>query len=236
MGEGNYEPGTVRIFDAVLREGDQVVIAGAHQGYFAVHCADLVGETGKVFAFEPEPTNREILTKATEGLHNVEVFPYALGDRNMDEVAFYINADNDGGHALWDVSKHPANEKTRESRQVIKAEIRTIDSLFADRDMSRLKLLMLDAEGAEFAILKGAVNTITDYAVPYAICEINPGALEQCQTSQIALRNFMAIYGYRDYLMHDGGVTEAVPGDIRLQDKTGREYVFNMFFTRNGAV
>ena len=47
----NYEPETLRIFDAVLKEGDSVIIAGAHQGFFVLYLAALVGKTGKVYAF-----------------------------------------------------------------------------------------------------------------------------------------------------------------------------------------
>ena len=230
MGQGDYEPGTVRIFDQVLEKGDSVIIAGAHQGYFARHCASLAGE---VFAFEPEPTNREILTKAVEGL-NVEVFPFALGDRNA-EAKFYINSDNDGGHALWDVSKHAYNIKTQQERQAIKVEIKTIDSI--DLDFSNLKLLMLDAEGAEHSILKGAINTIVDYDVPYIICEINNYALKQCQTSQMALRSYLSIYGFQGYIVNDNDVTEAERGELSLTiPGIDMDIVFNMFFSKRGKV
>jgi FkbM family methyltransferase len=233
VGEGNYEPGTVRIFDAVLKEGNQVVIAGAHQGYFAVHCAGLVGDTGKVLAFEPEPTNRGILTKATEGLRNVEVFPYALGDRAAN-AQFYINADNDGGHALWDVGIHTLNEKTRANPQVINVEVKTVDELFPD-GISRLKLMMLDAEGSELAIIKGAINTIVDVRCPYIITEINNTALKQCGTSQETLRGYLSMYGYTGYVMSDTEVVEA--GKARLRAMVGdSEVVFNMLFSMCGAV
>ncbi len=237
MEERNYEPETVRIFNEVLKDGDQVIIAGAHQGGFAYHCSKLVGEKGKVLAFEPEPENNKILSKTVEGLNNVEVFPFALGDRNLEEVAFYINSDNDGGHALWDVSQHPFNVKTKQDKQVIKVKIKTIDDLFADRDMSSLKLLMLDAEGSEHCILKGAINTIVDNDVPYVICEIgNEVAMTGCQTSEMALRNYMSVYGFSEYLMLPDKVKKINKSPIVKKDSNDKGYTFNMFFSRRGEV
>ena len=113
----NYEPETTRIFDAVLKEGDSVIIAGAHQGYFVSYMANLVGKSGRVFAFEPEPKNFGILSETVKGLDNVEIFNFAIGDKKA-KANFYVNSDNDGGHALWDVSTHPSNEKTRANPQV----------------------------------------------------------------------------------------------------------------------
>src|SRR5690606_10064538 len=94
-----YEPETIRVMNAVLEEGDSVLIAGAHQGYFAEHCLNL---GCKVYAFEPEVTNFSILESKVKG-RNVELFNVALGDRKASAI-LYVNTDNDGGHALWDIS------------------------------------------------------------------------------------------------------------------------------------
>ena len=232
IGDG-YEPETVRVFNALLKEGDEVLVCGAHQGYFVNLCSDLVGSTGRVFGYEPEPKNFSLLSEACEGLRNVDIFNFALGHKTVT-APFFINSDNDGGHALWDVSKHPYNVKSQRDRIAIKTQVHTIDELFADRDMSKLKLLMLDAEGSEHAIIKGGINTITDVA-PYIICEINDPALEQCGTSQIGLRSYLSMYGYTGYWMD---VDKCV--DIGTEDWVvkvdGDPVVFNVLFSRRGKV
>ncbi len=197
-----HEPGTVRIIHKVLTTGDYALIAGAHRGFFASIMAAIVGPTGKVFAFEPEEDNYKSLVEATKDFGNVETFNLALGNKETT-APFYINADNDGGHALWDVSRHILNVKTREQRKVLSIEVKTIDGLLGERDMSRLKLMILDAEGAEHAILKGAMNTIVDNDIPYIVCEINDSAMECCNTSQMGLRGFMSLYGYTPYLIEE---------------------------------
>lgn len=231
----NYEPETTRIFDAVLKEGDAVIIAGAHQGYFVSYMANLVGKTGRVFAFEPEPNNFGILSETVKGLDNVEIFNFAIGDKKA-KANFYVNSDNDGGHALWDVSTHPLNEKTRANPQVLSVEVNTIDELYPD-GIPNLKLMMLDAEGAEPAIIKGAINTIVDSECPYIIAEINNGALKQCNTSQGTLRSYLSMYGFKGYMMNVDEVIEVGDNSVKAVVKdTDQEVVFNMLFSRRGKV
>ncbi len=231
----NYEPETTRIFDAVLKEGDSVIIAGAHQGYFVSYMANLVGKSGRVFAFEPEPKNFGILSETVKGLDNVEIFNFAIGDKKA-KANFYVNSDNDGGHALWDVSTHPSNEKTRANPQVLSIEVNTVDELYPD-GIPNLKLMMLDAEGAEPAIIKGAINTIVDSECPYIIAEINNGALKQCNTSQGTLRSYLSMYGFKGYMMNVDEVIEVGDNSVKAVVKdTDQEVVFNMLFSRRGKV
>ena len=231
-----YEPETIRIFDKILENGDQVLIAGAHQGCFAVYCSCLIGTSGKIFAFEPEPDNRNILIDTTKHLDNVAVFPFALGDRETT-AKFYINSDNDGGHALWDVSLNPINYKTQENKQVISTEVKTIDDFLENEDLNRLKVLMLDAEGSEHAILRGGINTIVDNDVPFIICEINNFALKQCMTSQISLRNYLSMYGFTGYVMNEDSLVDCIKDEVKaFIPDTEQEVVFNMLFSRRGKI
>lgn len=230
-----YEPETTRIFDAVLKEGDSVIIAGAHQGYFVSYMANLVGAAGRVFAFEPEPNNFGILSETVKGLDNVEIFNFAIGDKKA-KANFYVNSDNDGGHALWDVSTHPSNEKTRANPKVLSIEVNTVDDLYPD-GIPNLKLMMLDAEGAEPAIIKGAINTIVDSECPYIITEINNGAMKQCNTSQGTLRSYLSMYGFKGYMMNVDEVIEVGDNSVKAVVKdTDQEVVFNMLFSRRGKV
>jgi FkbM family methyltransferase len=231
----NYEPETLRIFDAVLKEGDSVIIAGAHQGFFVLYLAALVGKTGKVYAFEPEKKNFEILSEKVKGIENVEIHNFALGEREAS-AKFYFNSDNDGGHALWDVSKNPHNTKSQENPLIENVEVKTIDSLFPD-GIENLKLLMLDAEGSEHSIIKGGINTIADSETPYIICEINNFALRQCMTSQLSLRSYLSMYGFKPYVMNEDKVVDVGNGEAKaFIPDTEQEIVFNMLFSRNGKV
>jgi FkbM family methyltransferase len=226
-----YEPETQRIFRKVLKERDQCIIAGAHQGFFTVLAASLVGPSGKVFAFEPEMDNFMMLMTNTENFDNIWCFNYALGDKNR-KAPFYVNADNDGGHALWDVRKFASNVKTIANPESYQIEVKRLDDVMEDKNLERLKLCLFDVEGAEHSLLKGAINTIVDNTVPYIVCEINNPALEICGTSQKELRSYMEMYGYKMYLLEQGGTIEVSNiKDLSLKHEE-QEVVFNVLFSR----
>lgn len=52
---GVYEPDVVAAMRAYVKQGMTAVDCGAHIGYFTLLLVKLVGETGKIYAFEPLP-------------------------------------------------------------------------------------------------------------------------------------------------------------------------------------
>jgi FkbM family methyltransferase len=238
-----YEPGTTKLFHDYLKLGDSCVIAGAHQGYFTSLAASIVGPQGRVYAFEPEPNNFALLKTNTAQFDNVRLYNFALGDRETT-APFFFNSDNDGGHALWDVRLMSGHPMTIENPISFPVEIKRLDDVLEDEDVKRLKLMLFDVEGAEHSLLKGAINTIVDHKVPYIITEINNGALENCQTSQMALRSYMSLYGYKPYFINEDNLAlipaneevnlyMAAGGTTVLAVKTNEDdiqVVFNILF------
>ena len=52
---GFWEANLTNFFINFLKEGDVFIDIGAHVGYYSVLASDLVGASGKVYAFEPTP-------------------------------------------------------------------------------------------------------------------------------------------------------------------------------------
>ena len=49
-----YEQGTSKLFLELLEKGDAFIDISAHVGYFSLFSASTVGESDRVFSFEPE--------------------------------------------------------------------------------------------------------------------------------------------------------------------------------------
>lgn len=58
---GVYEPFETELVQKEIKRGDVVLDIGANIGYWTLIFAKLVGEEGRVFAFEPDPTNFALL-------------------------------------------------------------------------------------------------------------------------------------------------------------------------------
>src|SRR2546426_5233280 len=83
IGSGLYELKTVRLVCSVLKPGMTFVDVGAHIGWYTMVAARAVGRMGHVYAFEPEPTNFELLQKNVvgNGYHgHVTLTPKAISD------------------------------------------------------------------------------------------------------------------------------------------------------------
>ena len=63
---GVWEPNETKWLVRSVRPGDIVVDICANIGYETTRAAALVGETGRVYAFEPDPLNFEILQRNVE--------------------------------------------------------------------------------------------------------------------------------------------------------------------------
>lgn len=226
-----YEPEVSYFFTNVLQPGDTVVDIGAHIGYFSVLGGRIVGETGKVFAFEPEPGNYRRLRDhlAQNGLRHVQSFNVALGS-SPGTAEMYFNSDNDGGHAFWDVAEHQLCERTREEGKRLTAEVVVLDHVLAGLLPGQgPRLIKIDAEGMEYEILKGGLRTILAHEVPFIICEVNRFALERMGTNEMQLRGFMRLIGYQVSLMkQDGSGLQPLGDDETFQS----ENVFNILFHR----
>jgi FkbM family methyltransferase len=198
-----YKSGLANFLASVLRVNDCFIDIGAHIGYFSLLGATLVGCTGQVFAFEPEEQNYRYLLEniALNNFDNIRVSHAALGLETKTSKIF-INSDNDAGHALWKVGRHPDYSKSRMHCITRDVHVASLDSLLQGIHVSNLRLIHIDTCGAELDIIQGAVRTIEDNKVPYVVCGINRFGLQQMGTSEQELRQFMSYMGYETYCIY----------------------------------
>ncbi len=150
---GEYCQGEADLFDQIIRPGHIVIEAGANIGAHTVHLAQLAGESGQVWAFEPQRLVFQLLAGniALNSLTNVHCLPNCLGDtdgQTLNVPVLDVNVVNNwGGLEL-------GSWKTGEPVQVI-----TVDSL----DLPGCDFFKIDVEGMELQVLRGAQKTISKY-------------------------------------------------------------------------
>lgn len=224
-----YEPEVSYFLTNVLEAGDTFIDVGAHVGYFSMLAAQVVGPEGKVYAFEPEPRNaariREHVT--LNRLDNIALLEQAVGEED-GEVELHVNADNSGGHALWDVGEHPYNTLSRARHEVRKVARGTLFQLLGPTVGQRIRVVKIDVEGSELGVLKGAMLLLMAREIPYVICEINEFALAKMGATGRGMRAFMQACGYACYRMSaEAPNLTAFPPELEVQSP----YVYNVLFT-----
>ncbi len=225
-----YEPETTRFLASVLRQGDSFIDIGAHIGYFSCVAAKLVGNHGKIFCFEPENSNYQHLLQhiSLNNLQNVRPFRMAVGDRNKS-VSLYVNRDNDGGHALWDVRSHFFNVETRNHLKTDRVPQATLETALSQTSPNSLKAIKIDTEGSEYNVIRGGLGFLRKHDVPYVLCEVNRFGLQQMGASETALRQLMSHLGYGSFLL-----TQNPPFFMKLlpTDVVNCQSVFNLLFAK----
>jgi len=186
----SWEPVTSRFVEVLAKDAQCVVNAGAHIGYYSL-LVSKINPNSKVFAFEPNPHNYERLVRniALNSFKNIQAVPAAIGDKNTSIKMFF-----DFGQSSF-----------VESRRVHAGEgivqVHTLDSFFKESSVMP-DLIVLDAEGYEPNILRGAVNVI-DAGKPNIIFELNPKALQAAGESSDGLCRILSDRGYSLFVIED---------------------------------
>ena len=170
MAAGVYELDTQRLLRHLLRPGMHFVDGGANIGFFTCRAAQLVGPTGRVDAFEPDPQNNARLEAnlARNGLADrVKVHPLALAERSA-RLTFHRPAAG---------SRRNHGESGRFPRPGEQTEMFEVESVRLDAALDRVPdLVKLDLEGSELFALKGATAWFTSDRPPIWLVEHNLGA------------------------------------------------------------
>ena len=140
---GSYEYEKQHLFEQTIQQGKVVFDLGAHVGFYTLLSSILVGESGKVIAFEPLPRNFEYLKKhiAINQIKNVNVIEAAVSDK-PGVIGFNEGPDTTMGRI--------SNKGSFEVKTVV------LDDLVEKAEIPVPNYLKIDIEGAEMLALKGA--------------------------------------------------------------------------------
>lgn len=133
-----------------LSPGDVFIDVGANIGYYTLLASSLVGETGKVLAFEPEKKNFDLLRQNSlaQPFNNIHLFNLGLSNEETDSL-LYLSEHNLGDHRLFDDESRPA--------QTVKL---IIGDQLLKRECQRIDFLKIDTQGAEVHVIEGLQQTI----------------------------------------------------------------------------
>ena len=154
---GEWAQIEIDILCKFIKQGDTVIDAGAYIGTHTIAFSNIVGNSGKVVSFEPNPIAFKILEKncALNSCNNVMLYPYALGDIEKQVTLVVNKNDNLGGSYLSDF----LNKESNKSNNQIIVEQKKLDSILNEP----IHFIKADVEGMELKLLNGGENLIIEY-------------------------------------------------------------------------
>jgi FkbM family methyltransferase len=175
---GSVEHDVQAAFAAHVTSGRTIIDAGASVGFFSLLGARLVGPTGRVVAFEPQPAAARSIRRNAElnGFENVIVVEAALSSRTGR--AFLENV----GQATARVAfcEPPAS-------RTLAVPCVALDDYLRERPHLRPDLIKIDVEGSEADVLDGMRATLAGH---------RPVVVVECHDHSIAIASRLERAGY----------------------------------------
>lgn len=135
----------------IVRPGDHVLDIGANLGVVTLHLAKLVGPTGIVHSFEPNPAVNELLSRSIErnNLKNVRLHTCALGATDGGTLELSFPEQNAGQATL-------TQTRPGEGWRSVQVPVKTLSALADEAGIGKIRLIKIDVEGFEKEVLTGA--------------------------------------------------------------------------------
>lgn len=181
-------------FISDLNSQDILFDIGASVGLMTVHAASIL-KYGKVFAFEPDPENRNRLRNNVNLNHltNVEFIDWAVSD-SLGEVTLFT----DGAAGAAPTLREQKNRDIAPKGEVL-VKTKTLDQAIIEKELPLPTVLKIDIEGAEILCLKGATKLLQGKLgkKPRLICvEIHPEFLPDFNSDEAEIHNLILESGY----------------------------------------
>jgi FkbM family methyltransferase len=187
---GTSELPVQRTIASQLQPGNVFYDVGANVGFFSLLAARRVGTGGRVYAFEPVPSNAESVRRNAllNDLHNVQVVEVAAG-REAASAEFLMTR-WDGGGSLSADAVRPSHVLSR-----IQVRVAPLDELIDSQNMPLPDVVKIDVEGTEMDVLAGMSRTIRR-CMPTLLYEVDDGDKAQFERRWRELDEFVTGFGY----------------------------------------
>ena len=152
--KGAYETGTITCLSKLIDHESVVLFIGAHIGTLLVPLAKIAKH---IYAWEADKYNYKLLKYNTiiNGLNNVDVFNFAVGDKDNISIIMKHDMLNSGHSSISFGSGDESN---------------SIEMVTIDRNLeagTKVRLIVMDIEGAEVHAIRGMANTLKNTDILY---------------------------------------------------------------------
>jgi FkbM family methyltransferase len=156
-----YEPHVYRVVRNVLRRKDSksFIDVGAFKGWYTIYAYKILRKKRgfTIVAVEPEPRNYKMLWNATRSVTGIQLVDEAVFIKDGEYIEFHVGKSHVALNGFADASSvAPTNWHVRDgylTGEVIKVKSVRLDTLIRRMWLSRVDLVKMDIEGAEYPVL-----------------------------------------------------------------------------------
>jgi len=189
---GQYGELDTQIVKNEIKQGDIVIDIGANIGYYTLIFAKLVGPSGRVIAFEPEPKNFELLKKnvRVNGYKNVTLEQKVVSNTNGKTKLFL--ADNGiVGHKIYSYN---------DTSDYIETESISLDDYIPDEIRNKINFVKIDVEGVEPRVISGMKSIIKQSKNLKIFTEFNRINIQEAELDPEKTLDYFYNQGFEIYL------------------------------------
>lgn len=219
----------INFYKRFIKPGDMAIDIGTNIGDTTIPMALAAGKSGLALGFDPNPFVYKILevnAKLNPDKVNIQTFPYAVTDKEME----FIYSSSEASFANGGIQEVNQGIHGKYSLPDKIKGIRLTDFLlknYADR-LDRLAYIKVDAEGLDSMILKSIKDIIEKYS-PVVVAECftdsSPG-------ERYDLFNTVSLPGYKLYKFDDFLDNTVITPLLHKEDMT-KWKTFNLYGIRS---
>ena len=190
-----YEP-ELPYLEQMLSPGMTFVDAGACYGLYTLAGSKIVGEAGRVIAFEPAARAFRVLRKniVLNSLANVVAYPLALTANSGKALLYY--------HPNVGCDSLGRDDSFTENSEEVATE--SLDNVLRKISVDHVDVIKMDVQGAEELVLRGA-NKILQSSHPAVIFEVYPPGTVLLGLSPYGAWDFLEKLGYEFFVVEREG-------------------------------
>ena len=207
LGRGGRALEYVYHLPQLVKQGDKVIDIGANLGYYTCPLADLVGESGRVYAVEPVPVIFSVLKRNVGKRRNVELLNYALGE---EERTIEMANDSVASAGYFGTGRNFVSEGELSKDAVrFTAQMKRGSELFGG--MEKIDFIKCDIEGYERVVLP-ELRPLIEKFHPTVLVETDGESRQQM------IRMFTEL-GYSAYMLVGGK-------EVTLDPESDKDIIF----------
>lgn len=185
-----------------ISKGDIVLDIGANIGFYTKILSGLVGDTGKVYAFEPDKTNFNYLLRNAGHLKNVQFYNKAVSDKTGKIILYHsdmLNVDH----------KTYATEHYTSTSEI---DAVALDDVIPNQQVDFIKI---DIQGFEYFAFLGMQNILNKNPQLKIITEFYPMGMENANVDFNAFFELLWKNNFVVYKQLGNQLSTFTPSDIK---------------------